>query len=101
MLFNFVLFLYWFFGLFFFFDYILRYDDNFFFFEFFEFFDFVFCFKSGERRESGFLFCDSWSLGFLFMDECDVERLLEWKGKRVLSDGVEDGKVEEDGDGDE
>ncbi|XAO24898.1 hypothetical protein I312_103707 [Cryptococcus bacillisporus CA1280] len=55
----------------------------------------------GERRESGSSSCDSWSLGSSPTDECEGEESPEQEEKRVLSDGVEDGKVEEEGDGDE
>ncbi|AAW43988.1 expressed protein [Cryptococcus deneoformans JEC21] len=82
-------------------DHTSRHDDNFSFSEFPEFPDFASRSKSGERRESGSSSCDSWSLGSSPTDECDAERSPERKGKRVLSDGVEDGKAEEDGDGDE
>lgn len=79
-----------------------RQDDDFSFSQFPEFPDFASRSKSRERRESGSSSCDSWSLGSSPTDECDAERSPERKGKRVLGDGAEDGKAEEeDGDGDE
>lgn len=78
-----------------------RHDDGFSFPEFPDFSDFASRSKSGERRESGSSSCDSWSLGSSPTDECDGEESPEQEEKRVLSDGVEDGKVEEEGDGDE
>lgn len=78
-----------------------RHDDGFSFPEFPDFSDFASRSKSGERRESGSSSCDSWSLGSSPTDECEGEESPEQEEKRVLSDGVEDGKVEEEGDGDE